>query len=165
MANSIQEAMPKAVEISEPSSINLDKKPTLIELLSPEHVTALMVKWETLPKEGREKYELMFPGVSNTAELYILRSAYREAIAQQASQLRPGYIISIMSRTRSLVSGVPDTKNEAVKFIKNLVEDIPDSSERKKIAKAVKVKMDMDSKNPAIIALCELLGISTDSVK
>ena len=148
--------------VPETESIQIPKV-QLIELLNKDQINALVSKWALVDPIIRTDTEEKFPGVDHPAELFILRSMVKVANAANASMLRPGYIERAKMWTRSLVSVVASTREEAHKEMRKIADEV-DVAEAKKICKAVKIKLDMDSKNPAIVTLCGIFGIDPATI-
>lgn len=136
----------------------------ILEHLTEEQKAALINKYLTFPKEVRNLTESQYPTISDPCALYILRQMIREADSKSASILRPAYIERVKAMTRSLVSTIPDTRNAAHRVMREIADEIEDGAEAKKICKAVKVKLDMSSSDPAIVTLCGIFGITPQSI-
>jgi hypothetical protein len=132
---------------------------SVIAQLSVEQQAALESKLLTLPIEVRSSLAAKYPALSNV-EAYIVRQMVKESNGKLASNKRPIWYSILNTNAASIGSTNKDVAAWAKKQLMELAEEL-DTKESIGLLRKYKVSKDTNSKDPHIIMLCGIFGVSS----
>jgi hypothetical protein len=137
----------------------------VLTYLSSEQAGALEMKFASLDTVIQRDMMEKFPSITSPVALYVLRQMRKEANGKLASNLRPGWITSIRLNIPALESANGASRDEAVRRLSSIAEEMPDVKEAIKCLKSVKVQLDKTSTDSSIVEACRIFGIQPSSLK
>jgi len=155
----MESAVLEALNESMPASTNV------LTYLSAEQAGALEMKFASLDTVIQRDMIERFPAITSPVALYVLRQMRKEANGKLASNLRPGWITSIRLNIPALESSNGASRDEAIRRLSAIAEEMPDVKEAIKCLKSVKVQLDKTSMDSSIVEACRIFGIQPSSLK